>query len=102
MLLITFWPLIYQFWMSFTNFSNRNLRTDNLILQMIGTFTGNLKAHNSPAWVGLQNYISILNGDLGNGAVRLRLLAHPALQLPVDPRQRLLPRQRSASAWRCC
>jgi ABC-type sugar transport system permease subunit len=64
MLLITFWPLIYQFWMSFTNFSNRNLRTDSLILQMIGTFTGNLKAHNSPAWVGLLNYLSILNGDL--------------------------------------
>ena len=66
MLLITFWPLIYQFWMSFTQFSNRNLRTDSLILQMIGTFTGDLRAHNSPAWVGLQNYISILNGDLGN------------------------------------
>ena len=65
LLLITFWPLIYQFWMSFTQFSNRNLRTDNLILQMLGTFTGDLKLHNSPAWVGLQNYLSILNGDLG-------------------------------------
>ncbi len=65
MLLITFWPLIYQFWMSFTNFSNRNLRTDSLILQIIGTFTGDLKAHNSPAWIGLQNYINILTGQLG-------------------------------------
>lgn len=65
MLLITFWPLVYQFWMSFTQYSNRNLRTDNLILQMIGTLTGDLKAHNSPAWVGLQNYFSILTGDLG-------------------------------------
>jgi arabinogalactan oligomer/maltooligosaccharide transport system permease protein len=65
MLLITFWPLIYQFWMSFTQFSNRNLRTDNLILQMLGTFTGDLAAHNSPAWVGIQNYLSILNGNLG-------------------------------------
>lgn len=65
MLLITFWPLIYQFWMSFTDFSNRNLRTDNLILQMIGTFSGDLKAHNSPSWIGLQNYLSIVNGNLG-------------------------------------
>jgi arabinogalactan oligomer/maltooligosaccharide transport system permease protein len=64
MLLITFWPLIYQFWMSFTQFSNRNLRTTNLILQMLGTFTGDLKAYNSPAWVGLQNYIDILTGQL--------------------------------------
>ena len=64
MLLITFWPLIYQFWMSFTEFSNRNLRTDNLILQMLGSLTGNLEAHNSPAFVGLGNYISILTGEL--------------------------------------
>lgn len=65
MLLITFWPLIYQFWMSFTQFSNRNLRTDNLILQMIGSFTGDLRAHNSPAFIGLRNYINILSGELG-------------------------------------
>lgn len=65
MLLITFWPLFYQLWMSFTNFSNRNLRTDNLILQMVGTFTGDLAAHNSPSWVGLDNYIQTLTGELG-------------------------------------
>lgn len=65
MLLITFWPLIYQLWMSFTNFSNRNLRTDSLILQMLGTFTGDLKAHNSPTWLGIQNYVDILTGQLG-------------------------------------
>lgn len=65
MLLITFWPLIYQLWMSFTEFSNRNLRTDNLILQMVGSFTSDLKAHNSPAFIGLANYISILSGELG-------------------------------------
>lgn len=28
MALITFWPLIYQLWLSFTNYSNINLRTD--------------------------------------------------------------------------
>ena len=88
MLLITFWPLIYQFWMSFTEFSNRNLRTDNLILQMLGSFTGDLKAHNSPAFVGLGNYINILTGRTGQGAVRIRLLAHPALQLRLDAGQR--------------
>lgn len=61
--LITLWPLIYQLWMSFTNYSNRNLRTENLALQMIGTFTGNT-AYNSPEWVGLANYVAILFGGL--------------------------------------
>lgn len=65
MLLITFWPLIYQLWMSFTAYSNRNLRTSNLLLQMWGTMTGNLAPYNSPPWVGLKNYIATLNGDLG-------------------------------------
>jgi arabinogalactan oligomer/maltooligosaccharide transport system permease protein len=65
MLLITFWPLIYQLWMSFTEFSNRNLRTDNVLLQMLGSFAGDPKAHNSPALVGLGNYINILSGELG-------------------------------------
>ncbi len=64
MLLITFWPLIYQFWMSFTNYSNRNLRTDNLLLQVWGSFTGNLAAHNSPQLVALGNYFEIVGGDL--------------------------------------
>lgn len=63
MALITIWPLIYQVWMSLTNYSTRNLRTDNLILQMIGSFTGNT-AYNSPDFVGLQNYVAILFGDL--------------------------------------
>ena len=65
MLLITFWPLIYQLWMSFTEYSNRNLRTTNVLLQMWGTMTGNLAEYNSPPWVGLKNYIITLNGDLG-------------------------------------
>jgi arabinogalactan oligomer/maltooligosaccharide transport system permease protein len=65
MLLITFWPLIYQLWMSFTEYSNRNLKTTNLLLQMWGTMTGDLETYNSPPWVGLKNYIITLNGDLG-------------------------------------
>ena len=64
MLLVTFWPLFYQLWMSFTEFSNRNLRTPNLLLQIWGTMTGNLEAYNSPAWVGLRNYASIVGGEL--------------------------------------
>jgi arabinogalactan oligomer/maltooligosaccharide transport system permease protein len=64
MLLITFWPLIYQLWMSLTEFSNRNLRTDNLLLQILGSFTGDKTAHNSPAFIGLANYLRVLNGSL--------------------------------------
>ncbi len=64
MALITFWPLLYQLWMSFTNYSNRNLRTDNLLLQMVGAFTGNTAAYNSPDMVGLANYANILFGGL--------------------------------------
>jgi ABC-type sugar transport system permease subunit len=64
MALITFWPLIYQFWMSFTNFSNLNLKTDNLLLQLFNSFTGARQAHNSPTFLGLGNYIDIIGGRL--------------------------------------
>ncbi|MEJ2262959.1 MAG: sugar ABC transporter permease [Anaerolineales bacterium] len=64
MLLITFWPLIYQIWMSLTNYSNLNLRTPNVLLQIWGSFTGNTQAWNSPSFIGLGNYISILGGGL--------------------------------------
>lgn len=64
MTLITFWPLIYQFWMSLTNYSNRNLRTDNLLLQMFGSLTGDTAAYNSPTFIGLANYAGILFGGL--------------------------------------
>ena len=66
MAFITFWPLIYQLWMSFTNYSNRNLRTDSLIGQMVGTFTGNLETYNSPSFVGVQNYIDVMFGQLAS------------------------------------
>lgn len=65
MLLVTFWPLFYQIWMSFTNYSNRNLRTTSVILQMLGSFTGNQAAYNSPSLVGLRNYLGVLFGELG-------------------------------------
>jgi ABC-type sugar transport system permease subunit len=65
MLLVTFWPLFYQLWMSFTNYSNRNLRTESVILQMLGSFTGDKAAYNSPTLVGLRNYVGVLFGELG-------------------------------------
>lgn len=64
MTLITFWPMIYQFWMSFSNYTNLNLRTHNLILQVLGSFAGDPKAYNSPSLVGLGNYIDIVGGQL--------------------------------------
>ncbi|MFN8470582.1 MAG: sugar ABC transporter permease [Anaerolineae bacterium] len=68
MLIITVFPLIYQFWMSFTNYSNINLRTDSLIMQMVGAFQGGATAeeYNSPTMIGLRNYVDILTGGLGS------------------------------------
>ncbi len=59
MLLINFWPLFFQLWMSFTNYSNRNLRTDNLLLQVVGSLGADRAAFNSPEIVGLDNYLGI-------------------------------------------
>jgi ABC-type sugar transport system permease subunit len=64
MAIITLWPLIYQFWLSFTNYSNINLRTTNLFLQMAGTFFTQLKTYNSPLFLGIKNYLSIVGGGL--------------------------------------
>ena len=51
--------------MSFTNYSNRNLRTESVILQMLGSFIPQLDAYNSPSLVGLRNYVGVLFGQLG-------------------------------------
>ncbi len=64
MLVITFWPLIYQFWMSLTDFSNLNIRTSNLLLQIWGSLTGQREAWNSPTFIGIANYVRILGGGL--------------------------------------
>ena len=48
MAIITFYPLLYQVWMSFTDFQVQNLR--------VGAPT--------PPWVGLDNYIKILTNDI--------------------------------------
>lgn len=67
MALVTFFPIIYQLWLSLTNYSNRNLRTDNLLLQMLGSLSPALadERYNSPAFVGLDNYVFILSNQLG-------------------------------------
>jgi arabinogalactan oligomer/maltooligosaccharide transport system permease protein len=48
MAIITFYPLIYQVWMSFTDYGIKNLRVDSP----------------APTWVGFQNYIDIFTGNL--------------------------------------
>jgi len=47
--IITFYPMGYEVWMSFTNYGLQNLRVDAP----------------PPNWVGLENYIRILQNELG-------------------------------------
>jgi arabinogalactan oligomer/maltooligosaccharide transport system permease protein len=49
MTIITYYPMAYNIWMSFTNYGIKNLRVDAP----------------APDFVGLQNYINILTGELG-------------------------------------
>lgn len=66
MALITFFPLIYQFWMSFTDYSNLNLRTTNLFGQMLGSVVPGLaEEYNSPKLLGMNNYGSVVLNTLG-------------------------------------
>ena len=48
MSVITFYPLLYQVWMSFTSYDITNLRINS----------------DPPEWVGLKNYLDILSGAL--------------------------------------
>lgn len=48
MAIITFYPLLYQVWMSFTDFQEQNLRSGSA----------------APPWVGLGNYIQILTNNV--------------------------------------
>lgn len=73
MALITFFPMIYQIWLSITNYNTRNLRLPEgatgltgLLGQVVGSFNPALKAQfNAPDIVGAANYISILTNELG-------------------------------------
>lgn len=56
MLFITIFPQGFQGWMSFTNFRIENLRFNLFNLETWVQF--------APDWVGLQNYIKILNSSL--------------------------------------
>lgn len=46
MLFITIYPILFQVWMSFTNYTARNLRSNN------------------PTFVGVDNYVKVVTGDL--------------------------------------
>ena len=48
MAIVTIYPLLFQFWMSFTNYGLANLR----------------QGAPAPDWVGLQNYVKILTSEL--------------------------------------
>lgn len=56
MLVISFFPQLFQTWMSFTDFRIQNLR-----FNLFNTATWEQFA---PDWVGMQNYIRILNSTL--------------------------------------
>lgn len=66
MAIITFFPLLFQLWMSVTTYSNLNLRTDSLLGQVIGSFVPSMAAeYNSPQLLGLDNYAGVLLNTLG-------------------------------------
>ncbi len=66
MTVITFFPLIYQLWMSTTDYSNLNLRTPSLFGQMLGSAIPTLaKQYNSPHFLGLANYARVVLNSLG-------------------------------------
>ncbi|MDO9065498.1 MAG: sugar ABC transporter permease [Chloroflexota bacterium] len=66
MAIITFFPLIFQLWMSVTTYSNLNLRTDSLLGQVIGSFVPSMAAqYNSPQLLGLDNYAGVVLNTLG-------------------------------------
>ena len=48
MAIVTIYPLIFQFWMSFTDYGLANLR----------------QGAPAPDWVGLENYVKILTSEL--------------------------------------
>lgn len=71
MLIITFLPLLYQVWLSLTNYSNLNLRLptgsgiEGLLGQIVASFNPALQErYNGPSFVGLANYARILGNGL--------------------------------------
>ncbi|HSH04427.1 MAG TPA: sugar ABC transporter permease [Anaerolineae bacterium] len=53
MAIITFYPLIYQVWMSFTDYGVRSLNPNSAV-------------YLEPTWVGFQNYADIFSGRISN------------------------------------
>jgi arabinogalactan oligomer/maltooligosaccharide transport system permease protein len=60
MLLMTFYPLVYQFWMSFTEYGIIR-RADGTTFQTLNPSGANYR---EPPFVGFQNYTDILSGEL--------------------------------------
>ncbi len=66
MALITFFPLLFQLWMSMTTYSNLNLRTESLVGQVMGSFIPSMaEQYNSPQLLGLDNYAGVVLNTLG-------------------------------------
>ena len=64
--IITLFPLLYQLWMSATDYSNLNLRTPSLFGQIWGTVdTSIAEEYNSPNLLGLDNYGLVVLNTLG-------------------------------------
>ena len=83
MAIITFFPLIFQLWMSATDYSNLNLRTPNLFGQILGSI--------NPAYGrGVQ-----LAETPGPGQLRQRRAQHPG----ADPLRALTFGASSSSTW---
>ena len=75
MAVITFYPLVFQVWMSFTDYGLKNLRS----------------TAPAPAYVGIDNYLRILENNIV--IVELRLRAGPGLQPLVGLLERGHPRR---------
>ncbi len=69
MAIVTFFPLIFQVWMSLTDYGITNLNAkEGLFAQIWGSFSpAYASAHpqaNAPKWVGLENFLQILGNRL--------------------------------------
>lgn len=64
--IITLFPLLYQLWMSTTDYSNLNLRTPSLFGQIWGTIDPSVaEEYNSPTFLGFENYLIVVLNTLG-------------------------------------
>lgn len=66
--IVTFFPLIFQVWMSLTDYGITNLKTDNIFVQMAASFAPAMAEANldirAPSLIGLQNFVQIVTNEL--------------------------------------